>query len=250
MVKKVIFNLLLFGLISCDSSTGWDCLQTSGAVMSQQVDLPPFSSILVSGKTQLIIKQGEVQEITLETGENLLSEIKLTIEEDTLVIENDNTCDFVRESALTKVYVTAPNITSIRNASSFPVTSEGVLAFNQLSLLSDDVGDGTDFLTTGGWDLTLDVVQLSVTTNGFTRFELDGKAQRAFYGLFAGHATIEAFDLITQEVSFFHRSSGDLKVHPVQSIRGTLFSVGNVIANNQPPIVEVSVLFQGALLFE
>lgn len=250
MVKRLIYSVLFFLLLSCNSESGWDCIQTNGDIVIEEVVLGDFSKIIVLGKTQLIIKHAEAQKIEIETGENLRSEISISVVEDRLVIANDNTCDFVRANAITKVYVSSPMITEIRNASSFPVVSNGVLSFQQLNLFSDDVGDGTDYLTTGGWDLTLDVQQLSVTTNGFTRFELDGKAQNAFYGLFAGHATIEAFELVTQNVSFFHRSSGDIKIHPVQSISGTIYSIGNVIANNQPPEIDVEVLFEGQLIFE
>ena len=39
-------------------------------------------------------------------------------------------------------------------------------------------------------------------------------------------------------------------VNPIESIRGEIVSVGDVIAKNRPPVVEVEELFMGRLIFE
>ena len=70
------------------------------------------------------------------------------------------------------------------------------------------------------------------------------------FGLYAGDCRIYSEDLIIQNLSVFHRSSGPMVVNPQQSIKGKIVSLGDVISKNKPPIVEVEELYRGRLIFE
>ena len=47
-----------------------------------------------------------------------------------------------------------------------------------------------------------------------------------------------------------HSGSNQMIVHPLEAIRGRIVSVGDVLAKNRPPIVEVEETFEGRLLFD
>ena len=176
--------------------------------------------------------------------------IFLKVEEGQLQISNENGCNFLRDYGLTKVFVTTPNLTEIRNSSGYTVTSIGALNFPQLAIMADDSSDEVDYHTDGDYDLQINTAQLNVITNGFANIKLSGTATLAFYGIYAGHSSINAGELITDEVSFFHRGSNNLVVNPQQSLEGTLVSIGNVISKNEPSIVNVDQQFEGRLIFE
>ena len=55
---------------------------------------------------------------------------------------------------------------------------------------------------------------------------------------------------MVKELSLYHRSSNKMIVNPIESIQGEILNIGNVIAKNRPPIVEVEELFMGKLIFE
>ena len=38
-------------------------------------------------------------------------------------------------------------------------------------------------------------------------------------------------------------------VYPVQSITGTIYSVGNVILKNNPPLINVEEVFRGRVIY-
>lgn len=249
---KRIFNylVLVLAFTACDSDTAWDCVKASGEIVQEEILLETFEKLDVRHRVQLIVKQGEEQLVLLETGENLRANITLSVIDGVLKIENSASCNLVRDYGITKVYVTSPNITQIRNGSGLPVLSEGVLAFQTLQLLSEDSNFQEDIHTVGDFELQLDVENLTIVANGNSSFFLSGLAEKAFIGLYSGDGRVEAANFIVQELGIYHRSSNKMIVNPRQSIGGEIRSVGDVIAVFQPPLVEVEAFYTGRLVFE
>jgi hypothetical protein len=64
-----------------------------------------------------------------------------------------------------------------------------------------------------------------------------------------GDERFEGSNLIAQNVYVFQRSSNDIIVNPQQKISGIINSTGNVVLKNNPPIIDVQVLYQGQLIY-
>jgi hypothetical protein len=250
-MRSVLNILLLFFVFTaCDSDSAWDCVKAAGTIVQEEITLETFEKLDVRHRVQLIVKQGDVQKVILETGENLRSKITLKVEDGVLRMDNGNSCNLVRDYGITKVYVTSPNITQIRNGSGLPVLSEGVLAFPSLALISEDTAVEGDIHTVGDFELQLDVQSLSIVANGKSNFFLSGQAETAFIGLYSGDGRVEAANFEVQNLNIYHRSSNKMIVNPQQSIRGEIRSVGDVIAVFQPLVVEVEQFYTGRLIFE
>ncbi len=249
-MKKIILFISIVFVFGCDSENGLNCFQAAGNIVQNEVTVAPFSKILVWERTQLFIEEGPVQKVVIETGSNLMNDIDLQVVEGRLNIYNNNGCNLVRDYGLTKVYVTSPNITEIRNSSGLAVESIGTLRYSNLILLSEDQENEDEYHTDGDFNLDLDVNNLSIIANGLSKFFLRGKAQAADIGLFASDCGVEAADLEIQFLQVFHRSTAPIVVRPMQSIKGTILSIGDIIAKNHPPIVEVEQLYRGRLIFE
>lgn len=249
---KRFFNylILFFVITACDSDSAWDCFKAAGSIVQEEIVLENFEKLDVRHRVQLILKQGSEQKVILETGENLRGKISLKVENGELRIENGNSCNLVRDYGITKVYVTSPNITQIRNGSGLPVLSEGVLAFPSLALLSEDTAVEGDIHTVGDFNLQLDVQNFSIFANGKSNFFLSGTAETAFIGLYSGDGRVEAAGFEIQDLNIYHRSTNKMIVNPRQSIRGEIRSVGDVIAVFQPPVVEVEQFYTGRLIFQ
>lgn len=239
--------ILFFG---CDSEKGWDCTKTAGAIIQQEVSVSDFEKIIVWDGVQLFIEESTEQKIIVESGANLINDIQLTVTEGQLEIKRDFNCDILRDYGLTKVYVTSPNITEIRNSSERTVESIGTLSYPSLSLLSEDYGQEGSYYNIGDFNLNLDVETLRVTANGYSHFYLSGKADNVSFGLYAGDCRIYPEDLIIQNLNLYHRSTGPMVVNPQESIRGQIVSLGDVISKNRPPIIEVEELYRGRLIFD
>lgn len=249
-MRKLICILFLVFMASCNSDKGWDCFQTAGEIVQTEVAVDSFTKILVWERTQLFVQQGEEQKVVVETGENLMSDIEVSVTDGRLEIHNNNACNVVRDYGITKVYVTSPNITEIRSSSGLSTESIGVLRFPKLTLLSEDQANEDQYHTDGDFNLNLEVEDLNIVANGLSSFRLNGSATHASFGLYAGDCRIEAASLTVQNLYVYHRSTANMEVNPQQSIKGKIVSLGNVISNNRPPIVEVEELYKGRLIFE
>lgn len=249
-MKNIIYALLILLFSGCDSENGWDCTQKAGEIVETEFPAQPFTKILVWERIKLYVKQGDVQKVVVETGENLMNDVEVTVADGKLEIRNNNSCNLVRDYGLTKVYVTTPNITEIRSSTGLPVESVGVLRFPSLSLISEDQMNEDSYHIDGDFKLDLEVENLNIVANGLSQFYLKGSANNASFGLYAGDCRIFAENLIVQNLTVYHRSTGEMVVNPQQAIRGKIVSLGNVISKNRPPIVEVEELYRGRLIFE
>ena len=115
----------------------------------------------------------------------------------------------------------------------------------QIRLLEDE------FHIDGDFNLDeLDVGGITINANGISTFRLKGKTRGFQIGLFDGDSRVEAGELEAKNIGIFHRSTNKIICFPIDTLRGTILSVGDVIAKNRPPFVEVEQLFSGSLIFE
>ncbi len=249
-MKKIIYIAIALLFIACDSENGSDCFKKEGAIVQLDLDLASFNEIVVFEGVQLFIEEGSEQKVVLESGENLIDDVDVKVEGALLTVIDNNTCNFIRDYNITKVYVTSPNITKIRNSSSFEITSIGVLNYPELTLFSENNENEDVYHNNGNFNLNLNVQKLTITSNGFSTFRLNGNADIADFGLYSGNTRILAENLMVKDLMLYHRSTNVMVVNPTESIRGEICSVGDVIAKNRPPLVEVEELFMGKLIFE
>ncbi|MBK5213495.1 MAG: DUF2807 domain-containing protein [Flavobacteriaceae bacterium] len=249
-MKNIVYIVTILLFAGCNTDNSWDCFREAGTIIETEIPVPSFTKILVWERTKLFVKQGPEQKVVVETGENLLSDVTVVVTGDKLEIYNNNRCNLVRDYGLTKVYVTSPNITEIRSSTGLEVESIGVLRYPSLTLLSEDQENEDQYHTDGDFKLDLEVGYLEIVANGLSKFYLNGSANSASFGLYAGDCKIFSQDLIVQNLEVYHRSTGNMVVNPQQSIIGKIVSLGNVISKNRPPIVEVEELYRGRLIFE
>lgn len=249
-MKKAYYLILFVVFSACNSENGNDCFQKTGTIIETAFETTEFSSIRIEGEVSLVIKQGDVQEIIIETGENLINDVFVGVTEGVLVIRDENTCNFVRDYGITKAYVTTPNITELRNSSSYDITSDGVLRFPDLLLTSDTSGGIEDVRKGGDFYLQIDCENFKVSANGQSVFYISGTADTARISFNDENPRFEGQDLQISELSVFQRSANKMIVHPIDKIIGDIRGTGDIIAVNRPPVVLVNEFFTGRLLFE
>ncbi|WP_179346607.1 head GIN domain-containing protein [Winogradskyella ursingii] len=244
---KIVF--ILFALWSCDSEDAPDCFQNAGDIIQESYTLDAFDKITVFQRTQLIISEGSFS-VVLETGENLLNDIDIKVSDNRLIIENNNACNITRDYGITKVFVSAPNITEIRNSSGLKVVSGNQLTYANLTLLSEDFEEEDAFHTDGDFELDLDVENLTITQNNLSNFFLTGNVTNLDLNFTFGDARFEGRNLIVQNADVYHRGTNDIIINPQVSLTGSLLSTGDMIVVNTPPIFDVEELYTGKVIIE
>jgi len=246
-MKNIAYVLILL-LFACNSEDANDCFQTSGNIIQEEVDVSSFNKILVNRDIELIIKEALEYKVTIETGENLINDVKVELVGDRLVLTDNNTCNYVRDYGITKVYVEAPNLTEIRTSSQYEVSSDGILSYNTLTLLSEDFNEDVEF-TVGDFRLSVNSNNITIGSNNISFFYLDGTVENLFVGFFSGSGRFEGENLVAQNVDVFHRGSNDMVVNPQLSLTGELRGTGDLISVNEPPLVDVERIYTGQLIF-
>ncbi|WP_299366388.1 head GIN domain-containing protein [Winogradskyella sp.] len=247
-MRRFIYLLLII-CFACDSEDANDCFQTAGNIIQEEVMVASFESILVNRDIELIIVQADDYKVTIETGENLLSDVKVEVVGNRLVLTDNNTCNFVRDFGITKIYVEAPDLIEIRNSSQYEVSSVGILSYPSLSLISEDFNESVEF-TVGDFRLSVNNQSLDIVSNNIASFYIDGTTENLSVRFFSGSGRFEGRNLVAQHIGVNHRGSNDMIVNPIQSLTGILRGTGNVIAVNEPPLVDVERVYTGQLFFD
>ncbi len=251
VVYKIVlfFNLMLL-LYSCNSENVSDCFQNSGKIIRQEIVVPDFNRITVFQNIELILKDGPIQKVELETGKFLRNDVTAEVIDGRLVLKNSNGCNFIRDYGLTKFYVTSPNIVEIRSSTGLDIKSNGILGYDSLSLISENFNNPEADSTSGLFDMEVESNTVSIVSNGLAFFKLKGTTDNFYIGFAAGDSRLSAKSLIAKNISINHRSSNDMLVNPKQSISGEIRGTGNVICYTKPSSVSVKELYKGKLIFK
>lgn len=248
-MKKLINIIAIIFLFSCNSENASDCFKTTGTIVKEEVVVGSFNKILVNRDIELIVKDGLEQKIVIETGKNLLNDVEAIVKEGKLVLTDNNSCNYVRNYGVTKVYVTAPNITEIRSSTQYDISSDGVLTYPSLTILSEDFNMPGTF-TNGNFNLQLDNQSVSVVFNNLSNCFISGQTNNLNVTFAAGNSRFEGANLTAQNIDIWHRSSNDMILNPQLSIKGKISGTGNVLCINQPPTVNVDEQYKGRLIFK
>jgi hypothetical protein len=244
-LKKIIILIcFLFFALGCSKPS--ECVESTGAIITRDFSISTFDKIIVYSGISLVITQGPVASVQVQTGENLISNIEVKVENGLLSIKDKTTCNWVRDYGNTTVFVTSPNVTEIHSKTEKNITSNGVLTYPILSLISTDLSDGAG---TGDFYLNINNSQLVVENNNVSRYFISGLTNILKVNFYEGNGRFSGENLNAKEIQIFHRGTNDIVVKPIDKITGKLYSTGNLIIKNTPPIVDVQQYYQGRLIY-
>ncbi|MEZ4792686.1 MAG: head GIN domain-containing protein [Gelidibacter sp.] len=249
-MKKTVYTLVTILLLSCNGDQVPDCFQNAGDIIQQEFQVGAFDKITVFERIELILSDAPIQSVIVETGEYLMDGIKVNVEDGRLILKNENGCNLVRDYGITKIYVSAPNLTEIRNSSGFAMHSNGTLNYPDLTLISEDFDEENAYHTDGDFYVQVHCNRLNVVTNNLSNVYISGSVNDLFIGFYSGDGRFEGAGLVAQNINIFQRSSNDMILNPQQSLTGEIRSTGDVILVNEPPIVDVQVFYTGQLIIQ
>ena len=128
-MKKLLYIITLFFVFGCNQEDAPDCFQSAGDIIQQTFEVGTFSKITVYKNVELFVTQGATQSIVLETGENLINDVEVYVENDRLILKDNNTCNLTRAYGITKVHVTVHNLNENRKSYTLEWQSGGVVKF-------------------------------------------------------------------------------------------------------------------------
>lgn len=221
----VIYCLVL---LSCSKSQMDDCITSAGPEVSIQRDLSSFSSIVTNDKLRVILVQDtSVNEYVKIIGpQNLLGQIITNVEGGVLVLDNENTCNFVRSFKLSftiEVHLKKIERIEINGASS--VETEGELNLQNLNIAHNALSDVELALNIE------DVVYVQSFNSAAT--VLKGKA-KTLKGSIEEVSDLNALDLECEEVLLDQHSPLNCYIDASKIIFVKIYNDGNIYYKQEP----------------
>ncbi|MCX2679479.1 DUF2807 domain-containing protein [Galbibacter sp. EGI 63066] len=247
-VFKLTFITVLFFLSACNSESANDCFQSAGKMVKEERSVQPFTKILVNEGISMVIKQGETYKVEVESGKNLLNDITAEVIDGQLILTNENVCNYVRDYELTTFYVTAPEIEEIRSATQREIRSDGVLNLESLMVYSENWSEN-EYLTSGDLYLNLNVNSFRMVFNGLSNIHLTGSASSLNINMASGNGRFEGENFMVENAQVYHRGSNDLILNVQNSLKGNIYSTGDIVLVSRPETVEVEEHYQGRLVY-
>jgi len=245
MIKQTFFIVVIL-LISFSCSK--DCREPMGKIVQEEITVANFNRIVVNSGVEMVIKEGDVCRVVVETGENRLDRVSVEVIDGQLELEAELPCMTSANLDPIKVFVTAPTLTSIRNSSEYCISSDGVLRYTDLVLKIENYN--SDYLNIGNFDLKIDNAKLRVVSNGISNVTIQGATDTLVLGYYSGIGRFEGASLRAKDVLISHRGENTLKVNPQESIKGNILSVGDVFSYNHPAVIGVVEHYEGRLVFK
>ncbi|WP_445709935.1 GIN domain-containing protein [Flavobacterium sp.] len=253
---KIELVLLLFIVTSCGISE--DCFKGNGNRVSQSFPLEDFTKVKVYSGVGLVIKEGSNYEVRVETSDNIIDDLDVKLVDDMLIIKDNSTCNITRDYGQTIVYVTIPDgindplITELElySKTEQKIQSEGTIHSPIVRLFSlGDDGDDGDGAGTGDFYILVNNGQFVVESNNVSNFYINGHSDEMLLNFYFGNGRFNGQSFEVEKIKVFQRGSNDVIVKPIQSIIGAIYATGNVVLENNPPIIEVQEVFSGRVIY-
>ncbi len=242
MIRLIVFISIVCCALtfsSCDSENAFGCFKKPGELIEQEIQLDSFIIIKAFDEVDIYLINSTEQRIVIKAGKNLIPQIHLTVEDRTLTITNDNSCNWVRSPENPGVYIFSNNISGIEIFDFANIYSKETLILENLSIFSDG---------TGNFDMNIDLDSLFVESKYISNFTFSGNAD--FLDLIiTADSRFLARNLSAIDIIIDHNGSNRVELYPVNKLEGIIQSTGNVYYFHEPETLDVTVRSTGQLIY-
>lgn len=216
---------------ACSKENAFDCFKTTGPDRTEERTLDEFNTVIIYDNMELNIVQGNTYKATITAGKNLLESIATTVENGTLVIENNNMCNFVR-GYKRKISITleVPKVKKVTNAGVAPIVFSESFALDTIIATIENSGD---IYLKGNY------YEIRTSTHGNGNMNISGKCNKLFvYTNGTNHVHAENLE-ITDYVFVETFSIGNCYMNTAQLARFdyNIHESGNIYYKGTPPLI-------------
>lgn len=241
MKKSVQLSVCVAFLFSFIANAQWlsgnkNKINGNGNVVSETRTTSDYDAIKVSGSFDVDLVAGKEGKITIKGEQNLLTAIKVEVENNTLkvyIVKGTN----IRPSAGKKIQITIPfeTISELSLAGSGDIQSKDTIKSDKfLARLSGS----------GNFNLALSSANLELNLSGSGNVRLKGNADN-FTTKLSGSGDIDASGLKSNNVDVNISGSGDSRVNCSQSLTARVSGSGDIKYSGNPEKRDVKVSGSG-----
>lgn len=235
----VFFTLVAIALVSCDSESAWDIFKTAGITVTEERDVEPFCKVELLDRVNLEICQDTAYKLILTGPKNLMPKISTRVEDGTLTIADNNSCNWVRDyehRVTTKIHVKQLK----------RIYYEGVGNITTINRLTVDTLIIRSFQSAGSINLDVDLNYFYCHFDqSLVDLHIAGTANSVHVQI-SGTGFIYCHELITPCCVAFNQGSGDIYVYASDYLYGVIEGSGNVFYTGNPSDTEFTYIGRGS----
>lgn len=228
--------------ISCNQEQAFDCAKSTGEIIQVEKTVTPFHYVILEDNIDLVIKNGNQSSTIVEAGKNLIPKIVLQPKGDTLMISNENTCNWVRNfkhRITVSLSLPEDGVTLVHRGYG-TINSSDELQVDNLTIYSLDAG--------GNIDLQLKAGIVVAYSNSHSFIQLKGQADNLDIWMHKGIGRVFAENLTATQCHVKHEGSNEIRIFPVQEGNVEIFASGNVVYYNEPLTMTSNIKGTGKLI--
>lgn len=233
---KTLNIILLITISAFMSSCNWNLGEkgNGNVIREQRLAEIDFDKISSSAGTDVYITQGTINEIIVETDENLLAYIETKISEGELSI---TTSQRMGRATKRKVYVTFKDVKAIRASSGSEINGQSIIKSEDLNLSASS-----------GADMNVEVLcrDLTVKVSSGSEIKLKGKAS-SFSGSASSGSEISGEKLQVLSAIAQASSGADIKITVKENLDAKASSGGSIRYMGEPQIVNSNKSSSGSV---
>jgi hypothetical protein len=237
-VQLLVCSLFLVSFIANAqwSSNNKNKINGNGNVISQTRSTTDYDAIKVAGSFDVDLVAGKEGKITLKGEENLLSAIKVVVEDNILKISVEKSTN-LRPSLGKKIQITIPfeKISELSLAGSGDIQSKDPIKNDKFS---------AKLSGSGNFNLAIDSNNLDLNLSGSGNVHLKGSADN-FTTKLSGSGDIDAANLKSKNVDVNVSGSGNSRVNCNESLTARVSGSGDIKYSGNPEKRDVKVSGSG-----
>jgi hypothetical protein len=211
MKKLLILAAIAFSAASCSHIEG------SGNIVTEKRNTGDFKGVSVGGAFEVELKTGPVTSVEVEADDNLIKLIETRVSGGILKIENRDNYNI--HDGHFKVYITAPEITTIK--------SSGAANVNALDVLKSDSRIFLDVSGAGNIKAAVDAPEIETEASGAGNIEVSGRT-REYTAKASGSGNIKSSKLLSENTDAKASGAGSVHVHASLNLKANASGAGSV----------------------
>jgi len=231
--KKCLINymLILFSIFlsSCEKGDPTDCFKNTGQNITENRSASYFNKIVLEDNVNLVLTQSDNYSISVHGGKNVLKKVETDIEDGVLVIQNNNSCNWMRSfNREITVYAHIDSINHIEYRGSGDISSTNPITGDSLLL---DIWDGA-----GKVDMKVNVRRNFIYFHiGTADIHYSGDAHLSYITA-SSFGPIDAENLNSVFTYINNKGSNNCFIHAQLYIGATIENIGNIYYTGHPEI--------------
>lgn len=227
-------------LLGCDKEDAWNCTKKSGSNVLDERLLGTFESVKATGKMNITYRYSDLEYVEIEFGKNVVGDITTQVENGRLYIENQTSCNWVRNLSKTpEVTIYAPYLTYFENQIAGDIQCADTL--------KSEIFQYEQWDANGIVNLKVISEELNIFAHtGYAEIEVVGEALTA--RLFSGSvSTFDAVNLLTTNLLINNSSTYDITCSVSQYLYGEINSSGNIYYRGNPLTIDTKIQGSGVV---